>query len=148
MSRLWTRLLSRRDTGGDRTVAVTRLTNRVGRLKVATVEGRGFALAQPVSAGSWGYLWGAAATSPMALTRVRMINTGVVNGAIRLAVMTVPSGSPTSSNALIVYNYVLVGGTMFEWSGFVPLVGRYLYGYAASGTTVEIYTEWRYLTAA
>lgn len=151
MSRLWTRLLSRRDTGGDRTVAVTRLTSKVGRLKAATVEGRGFALAQPATAGAWAYLWGASATTPLALARVRLINVqtgGILAGAIRMAMMTTPSGSPTSSNALLVYNYILAPSAMWEWSGFIPFVGRYLYVYAGSGTNVHVYTEWHYLTPA
>lgn len=67
---------------------------------------------------------------------------------VRMAVMSILTGSPGSSNAFLLWDYVLAsGGGYFEWTGRLPFVDRYLYISINQGT-VPVSTVWENLTAA
>jgi hypothetical protein len=127
MSRFVSRLLTRRQSGGDRTAAVEFQTYKVGRLLLAELDLPRFGLVVPVVNGSWGQVWGASSTSPQLLRRIRVVNITGGDGHLWLGLMSTSGGSPGASNAFLAYNTAIPFNTVWEWSGAVPLISRYLY---------------------
>jgi hypothetical protein len=144
MSRFFSKLLTRRETGGDRTLAVSRLSHKVGRMQVFPVPLRQYNVVLELPT-SLGMMWGAESAGPQMLRRLHVCNATASQATIRLAVMTTPSGSPAAGNTFLLWDVPVAAGTMFDWQGQVPFIGRWLYG-SSSVAGCSLYLGWEYLT--
>jgi hypothetical protein len=145
--RIYSKLLTRRYSGGDRTAAVRSITYRVGRLYVQALPNYRYALMTNLEAGStFSYVWGGSATSPQVLRRIKIANVSGGSTTVRLAMKTTNTGSPTTANVFLLWDFVIANNTVWEWEGAVVFQDRYLYAYGTRGG-IGLYMEWEQVKA-
>jgi len=130
----------------DKAVSVDDTYIQAGKLQVHINTGN-ITGGRTIVANVWAALVTGTSASPVMLRKVEVYNGTGGALLLRLAIMTVPAGSPATSNAVLAWDTSVGAGGSFTWAGEIPLVGRYFYA-RASGMGMCIYTEYEELTPA
>ena len=144
------RLLGRRKTSGDnlidKAVAVDDTYSQAGKLQVQINPGN-IVGSRTIVGSVWAVNVSGTTAAPRMLTKVEVNNPTGGDILLRLAVMTVSDGTPSTSNALLAWDTTVPAGGQWNWVGEIPLVGRYFYSRGAS-LGMSIYSEYQELTPA
>ena len=128
----------------DRAVAVDDTYQQAGKLLVHILPGK-VTGSRTIVGSIWAVIVSGTSASPVMLRRIEVSNPSGGDLTLRLAIMTVSGGSPSTSNALLAWDTVVKDDGQFVWSGSIPLVGRYFYA-KGSALGMTIYTEYEELT--
>lgn len=123
----------------DKPVAVDSSTPTAGILEVAEVHQPTEGAVQTIGT-SWAYKFGGTTTSPYLLIKLEVLNPTGSAETFSLAMMSTPSGSPTTSNAFLAWSTAISANSVFSWTGAAPLIDRYIYA-MASTTGLLLYRE-------
>jgi hypothetical protein len=139
----------RRTSGGnliDKVVAVSDTYDQAGKMQVALLPGAYTGLRTIVGT-SYVQLVSASSSEPKMITRLELNNVSGSDTDLRMAIMTVSGGSPSTSNAILAWDTTVLDGDTWRWTGQLPLVGRYFY-VKVSVAWCTIYVEYHGLTEA
>lgn len=123
----------------DKAVAVSTLIATAGILEVSEVHQVTEGSTQTIGT-SWAYKFGGSIASPYLLTKIEVLNPNGSAQTFSLAMMSTPSGSPTTSNAFLAWSTSIGANSVFSWTGYAPLIDRYIYA-MASTTGLLLYRE-------
>jgi len=139
----------KRTSGGnllDKAVAVSATYDQAGKLQVMLHPGS-ITGGRTILGTSYVELVSAPSSEPKMITRLEVNNVSGSDSDLRMAVMTVSSGSPSTSNAILAWDTTILDGDTWRWTGQLPLVGRYFYA-KVSVAWCTIYLEYHDLTEA
>ena len=130
----------------DHAVAVDATYNQAGRMQAHISLGN-ITGVRSLCGTAWAVIACGPSATPVMLKKVQVCNDGGSDITLRLGIMTVNNGTPSTSNALLAWDTTVLDGDRWTWEGEIPLVGRYFYA-RSSANFLKIYVEYQEITPA